>query len=196
MTARRMRENTFRFLISHKLWMMTNAKPGLDHVDEAIRGRLHIIPFDRRWNRPGHPEPDCRLPNGDKHLMEDLKKEAEGILAWLVRGAVEYKSKGLSPPMEVSQMTTDFFREVDVLGRWREGYEECDVKEGTKGQFLFDEFVKWRSEESVPYELHPNCIQDFSEALQKRGIKKKKFNDGMRYGLRKRVTDDGGEGES
>ena len=47
MTGRLMRENSFTFPISHKLMFQTNSKPALDHLDDAIRGRLHLIPFDR-----------------------------------------------------------------------------------------------------------------------------------------------------
>lgn len=41
-----------------------------------MRGRLHLIPFDRIWNRPGHPEPGPALPDGDKDLMDTLRDEA------------------------------------------------------------------------------------------------------------------------
>jgi putative DNA primase/helicase len=98
MTARFMRENSFRFEITHKLWLMTNHRPALDHLDDAMRGRLHLIPFDMRWNRPGHPAPDPALPDGDKGLLATLRAEAPGILAWLVRGAVAYSQRGLEPP--------------------------------------------------------------------------------------------------
>ena len=68
MTARRMRENPFTFTISHKAWLLTNHTPVLDHLDDAIKGRLHLAPFDRRWNRPGHTDRNPALPDGDKEL--------------------------------------------------------------------------------------------------------------------------------
>ena len=37
---------------SNPLNLMTNHNPKLDHMDDAIKGRLHKIPFDMQWNRP------------------------------------------------------------------------------------------------------------------------------------------------
>jgi putative DNA primase/helicase len=97
MTARRMRENPFTFTQTHKVWMLTNVEPRLDHIDSAIRGRLHLAPFDRRWNRPGEVERNPTLPDGDKSLGTTLKLEAEGILTWLVRAAMAYREHGVKP---------------------------------------------------------------------------------------------------
>ena len=193
MTARFMRENTLRFEITHKLWLMTNHKPALDHMDDAMRGRLHLIPFDRQWNRPGNPERNPLLPDGDKNLMEVLKSEAEGILAWLVEGAVKYAKNGLEPPEEIIQMTQSYFKENDILGLWLDTYcEECDPRIGLKASELFENYRTWCVKEG--YEnvmLHTQ--KTFSNELKKRGIHSRKLKDGNHYGLRERVilNDDG-----
>ncbi|MCX7168617.1 MAG: phage/plasmid primase, P4 family [Rhodocyclales bacterium] len=195
MTARLMRENTFRFEITHKLWLMTNHRPALDHLDDAMKGRLHLIPFDRKWNRPGHPERDPNLPEGDKDLMTKLRAEAEGVLAWLVAGAVAYSQEGVEPPGEVSRMTRDYFMDQDALGRWLEQFKPCDTKDGELAGDLFDAFVTWCSDEGID-EFHPSNQTSFSLELRRRGHERRKGKDGMRYGLRtvsgsKLVTGDG-----
>lgn len=186
MTARLMRENTFRFEITHKLWLMTNHRPALDHLDDAMRGRLHMIPFDRRWNRPGHPERDPNLPDGDKDLMAKLKAEAEGVLAWLISGAVAYVRDGITPPAEVVRMTRDYFNDQDALGKWLEDYEICAPKDGQLAGALFDEFSTWCHQEGFA-DFRPNNQKAFSLELKKRGHEKRKGNDGARYGLRIRA---------
>jgi putative DNA primase/helicase len=183
MVARRMRENTFQFEITHKLWLMTNHRPSLDHLDDALRGRLHLIPFDRKWNRPGHPDPDPALPSGDKELMQKLKSEDEGILAWLVDGAVAYSIEGLAPPAEVVVMTKEYFLEEDVLGRWLEDFEHCDPKNGETVSNLFNSFQAWCGEEGQ-VGGQPGSTKAFSLELGKRGFKKLKGNDATRFGLR------------
>lgn len=184
MTARRMRENTFRFEIMHKLWLMTNNKPLLDHIDDAVRGRLHLIPFDMKWNRPGHPDPDPTLPEGDKNLMEKLKQESEGILAWLVEGAVAYLKEGLEPPPEVTRMTQAYLKENDPLARWlNECTEKCEPKQGMLAKALYENFTTWFEEEWSGNGTRLSQ-KAFSSSLQQRGVENQRLNDGQHYGLR------------
>ncbi len=194
MTARLMRENTFRFEITHKLWLMTNHRPALDHLDDAIRGRLHLIPFDRTWNRPGHPEPDPALPEGDKDLMQKLRAEGEGILAWLVAGAVAYHQDGLEPPLEVVSMTREFFKELDPLGRWLDEHDACEPKAGvgTSATDLLDQFNAWLVDGGETDPAARNATA-FGIALKNRKVPGKPTNSGKYYGLRRRnsVTGDG-----
>lgn len=184
MTARRMRENTFRFEITHKLWLMTNHKPSLDHIDDAVRGRLHLIPFDMKWNRPSHPDPDPKLPEGDKNLMEKLKEESEGILAWLIEGAVACHKEGLEPPPEVTRMTQSYFKENDPLACWlNECTEKCELKEGMLAKALYENFTTWFEEEWSGNGF-PLSQKAFSSLLQQWGVENQRFNDGKHYGLR------------
>lgn len=127
LTARGMRENAYTFDVTHKLVLLTNHHPELDHADDAIRGRLHIIPFDRTWNRPGVPVRNPRLADGDKHLMQTLEGEAVGILNWLVQGAVAYCKEGLEPPPDVAEITSAYLHEQDAFGRWLDEMEPCDT---------------------------------------------------------------------
>ena len=198
MTARYMRENTFRFEISHKLWLMTNHKPALDHLDDAVRGRLHLIPFDMRWNRPGHPEHDPLVPDGDKNLLEKLKDEGEGILAWLIAGAVAYAKEGLEAPLEVINVTRSYFQESDLLGQWiNEVCETCEPNQGDFAAQLFDSFRDWCADEER--KLSPNSQTAFSKELVRSGIRKHISKEGRRYGLQipggengfNKVMDDG-----
>jgi putative DNA primase/helicase len=189
MTARFMRENTFRFEITHKLSLMTNHLPTLDHLDDAMRGRLHIIPFDMRWNRPGHPEHDSTLPDGDKDLAEKLKAEAEGILVWLVAGAVSYNKDGLEPPAEVVRMTRIYFAGQDYLLQWLEEYEPCDPADGQSASDLFYSFKSWCQVEGHA-NPQPATQKAFSMKLVERGTAKKETSAGVRYGIRSKHKDE------
>lgn len=179
MTARQMRENTFTFLITHKLWLMTNHKPGLDHLDDALRGRLHLIPFDRVWNRPGHPARNEELPDGDKNLMAHLRGEADGILSWLVEGAVRYYQDGLTPPPEIKKMTCGYFAEQDPMAKWIEGLTMCDPRQGTMASALYGRFLQDQAGASLGM-----TEKAFCSALGTRyGIRKCKKSSGMYYGI-------------
>lgn len=183
MTARRMRENPFTFTQTHKVWMLTNVEPHLDHIDSAIRGRLHLAPFDRRWNRPGEVERNPTLPDGDKSLGTTLKLEAEGILAWLVQGAMLYQIYGLLQPAEVIDTTRSYIKSQDTLGRWLATMERCDPSYGTKASDLFAQFAQWCGNDSGG-KPEPSTQKGFSLALGKRELSSKIKKDGTYWGLR------------
>lgn len=182
-TARGMRANAVTFEITHKLTLMTNARPKLDHLDAAIQGRLHIIPFDVRWNRPGSAVYDPKLPDGDKTLTEQLKIEREGILAWCVAGAVEYFSSGLEPPQEVLAMTRQFLQEEDSIGRWIEACSPyASAREGAKAAELFNSYRHWCQEQlGVTAQISQ---KSFSQELMRRGVEQVKDSSGTRYALK------------
>ena len=183
MTARGMYENTFTFEITHKVMLLTNHKPALDHVDAATKARLHLVPFDRRWNRPGDTEHDPQLPDGDKTLMAQLKSEAPGILAWLVRGALAYERDGLEPPEEVKSMTRTYFAEQDPFGLWLPTREICDASQGTLAADLFEQFRTW----CVAEEFSANDAgtqKAFAAKLANKNVFSQKLNNGRRYGIK------------
>ncbi len=181
MTARRMRENPITFAITHKSWLQTNVRPGIDHIDPATRGRLHLVPFDRRWNRPGEPEHNPTLPDGDKGLAAQLGQEAEGILAWLVRGAVLYQGEGLTPPHEVVAMTREYIMEQDSFGRWLANLQRCAPKLGTLAAELLRQYDAWCRTEGLPAGLLNATA--FATALRKQDVESVRVTEGMRYGL-------------
>lgn len=185
MTARRMRQDSVTFKITHKIWLLTNVRPAIDHPDAAVKGRLHLVPFDRRWNRPGEFERDPTLPDGDKNVMQQLEAEREGILAWLVRGARLYLAEGLTPPSEVVDTTKEYVMDQDALGRWLETMERCHAREGTPLAALFVRFSLWCQAEGCA--LEPANSNNMGRALRSRGVKFYINNAGSHAGIRPRA---------
>lgn len=190
--ARRLHQEPFTFTVTHKLWLMTNHAPTVDHLDAATRGRLHMLPFDMRWNRPGVVERNPDLPDGDKDLVPRLKAEAEGVLAWLVAGAVAYAQEGLEPPAEVTRMTTRYFAEQDPVARW---LAECTAPvagggRGTGAAALYSAYTGWAFEEGE--NGGPGSQKAFAAALVARGVPKPhRMKAGMVYALALRTPDAG-----
>lgn len=185
MTARRLYQDAETFFITAKILLLTNLRPDLDHLDEAIRGRLHFIPFDRKWNRPGEVERDPMLPDGDPNLSSCLQAEAAGILTWLVQGAIAYGRDGLQPPADVVSETRGYLFEQDALARWiSKDCETCPVQEGELAQDLHMTFIQWclQDETVCPYQ----SAKAFGAALDQKMIASKRTKDGARRGLRRR----------
>ncbi len=64
------------------------------------------------------PEPD--------HLLEEkLKEEAPRILAWMLRGCLDWQKQGLGRAETVAVATDEYFEDQDVFGAWLE--ERCEV---------------------------------------------------------------------
>jgi putative DNA primase/helicase len=115
--ARKMRQDFFEFTPSHKLFLHGNHRPVVRGTDHAIWRRIRLIPFEVTI-----PE-DQR----DRRLTDKLVAEAPGILAWAVRGCLEWQRRGLSQPAAVLAATSEYRTEMDVLGAFLE--ESCVLGE-------------------------------------------------------------------
>lgn len=109
-----------QFTPTHKLVMVTNYKPKVDPNDFAMWQRIHLVPFTQSFvDEPHHSNEQRRNP----HLLEQLRSEAPGILAWLVRGCMAWQREGLRPPATVKAATKRYREEEDILGQYLE--ERC-----------------------------------------------------------------------
>ena len=61
-TCRRMREDWWSFLPTHKIVMLTNHKPKIRGRDHAIWRRLGLVPFDMVFGDPSAPPPAVHNP--------------------------------------------------------------------------------------------------------------------------------------
>ena len=130
--ARFMRQDYFEFVPQFKLIVAGNHKPALRAVDEAIRRRLHLIPFTVTIPR------DER----DDRLSEKLRVEWPGILAWMIEGAVEWGMTGLRPPEAVRAATDEYLEAEDALGRW---IAECCMTSTNNTASATDLYEAWRT---------------------------------------------------
>jgi len=82
----------------------------------------------------------------DKHLDEKLKAERDGILAWMVRGAVKWRKYGLGEPQEVSAATDGYRSEQDFLAPFLT--ECCAIQDGAEESIgkVYDRFKSWSDE--------------------------------------------------
>lgn len=131
-TARFMRQDDFTYIPQFKLVIVGNHKPAFRNVDEAIRRRLHLIPFT--VNIPA-AERDPMLP-------QKLKAEAGGILAWMIQGCREWAVHGLQPPEVVRESTDQYLGAEDSLQQWLD--ECCDLGAGfASSKALFSSWSRW-----------------------------------------------------
>jgi putative DNA primase/helicase len=115
--ARHLYGKPFEFEPSHTLWLETNHKPRVKGTDPAIWRRLILVPFI------------VAIPKEqqDRWLPQKLRKQASGVLNWIVSGAMDWHGSqdGLVPPKAVTDATEDYRFDMDRIAQFIE--DRCDV---------------------------------------------------------------------
>jgi P4 family phage/plasmid primase-like protien len=169
-SARFMRQDFFEFTPQFKLVVAGNHKPAIRTIDEAMRRRLHLIPFTVTI------PPNKR----DRTLPERLLAERDGILAWAVQGCLEWQQIGLQPPEAVMAATEEYFEAEDALGRWLE--ECCDLGPNHTGTSA-DLFAGWKVWAEANGEF-AGSQRRFSDLMLARGFDKWRDPETDRRGFR------------
>ena len=105
-SARFMRQDFFTYHPTFKLVFVGNHAPNLQVVDEAIRRRFHVVPFDVK--------PKVK----DLDLANKLAAEGSQILRWAIDGCLDWQRNGLVVPKRVEEATGDYFTEQDLFAQW------------------------------------------------------------------------------
>jgi putative DNA primase/helicase len=153
--ARFMRQDFFEYRPQFKLVVVGNHKPVLRNVDEAARRRFNIIPF---MHKPQAP---------DRELEEKLRAEWPAILQWMIGGTVDWLAGGLTRPKVVTEATSEYFSEQDIVQQWmRECCETGDRRFGATVATLFASWKQYANDNGEP----PGSSKSFSQTLQRLGI--------------------------
>jgi putative DNA primase/helicase len=131
--ARFMRQDFFEFMPTFKLFVVGNHRPSLRGVDEAMRRRLHLIPFTVTIP-PAERDPD---------LPQKLRAEWPAILRWMVDGALLWQRDGLNPPDSVRAATDDYLSAEDAFSLWIEECAEPDPAAWESSGSLFASWKRW-----------------------------------------------------
>ncbi|WP_228973437.1 phage/plasmid primase, P4 family [Streptomyces sp. DH12] len=109
-TCRFLNQNPFTYIPSFLLLVAGNYKPAILSQDYGIWRRVKLVPFEASF----------RGDKADTSLSAKLRAEREGILAWAVRGAVEWYAHGLQEPASIEHATQDYRESEDRLGEFIE----------------------------------------------------------------------------
>jgi len=155
LTARFMRQEWFDFVPTHKLWIYGNHEPVIRGNDHGIWRRIKKIPFS------------VTIPDEEqnKMLKEELQEELSGILAWTVRGCMEWRRIGLQAPKEVQMATKQYKEDMDIIGLF---LTECCQKESgvvAAGE-LYRAYQAW----TTRYGEYCQTQKKFSQSLKERGF--------------------------
>lgn len=130
--AHYMHRDPFSFTPQFKVMIAGNHKPSIESVGEAIRRRLHYIPFS------------VTIPEAerDPDLVVKLQAEWPGILQWAVEGCLQWQKYGLQPPLFVRAATNQYLVDEDDLAEW---FADCCVKSDKSWEPISDLYRNWTS---------------------------------------------------
>ncbi len=100
----------------------------------------------------------------DKDLPKKLLQEAEGILAWLIEGCLEWQREGLGVPDVVQEATSTYREEMDSVTKFLS--TQCEFAEGFKipSSELFETYIEWCQGD------RPD-VKQLKNVLRERGLK-------------------------
>ncbi len=117
-----------------KLFIDANHKPVIRGSDTTIWNRIRLLPFE--VSIPKHEQ--------DRQLLQKLRSEAPGILAWAVRGCLEWRQVGyLVNPAAVDSAVNEYKDEMDIVAEFVA--ECCEVGEHLEesASKLYAAFRSW-----------------------------------------------------
>lgn len=151
-------ENAIEFPATHKLFLDANHKPVLPANDDATWNRVRPVPF----TVVVPPE------EIDLQLLEKLKAEAEGILAWAVRGCALWQQQGLDDPLEVRDAGTAWRTASDPLADFFADCCTLHPETWCKSSDLWKRYERWAEENGEKYLL---SRVKFGERLEAAGCR-------------------------
>ena len=173
----RLHMGAFQFEPQHKLWFLCNHIPFARDGSHGFWRRIKVIPFAQQFQGASL----------DSSLPDKLWAEREGILAWMIRGAVAWAKElqktnattGLGPCKAIDQSIEEYRYDNDLSARF---IEECLVRGDDFGRIrareLYYAYQRWwsdNSDEDTPSE------GIFSRRMEERGLKKTRTKAGVVY---------------
>ena len=167
----------FQFEPQHKLWFLCNHIPFARDGSHGFWRRIKVIPFAQQFQGSSL----------DSSLPDKLWAEREGILAWMIRGAVAWAKElqktnattGLGSCKAIDQSIEEYRYDNDLSARF---IEDCLVRDNDSGSVgareLYHAYQRWwsdNSDEDTPSE------GIFSRRMEERGLKKTRTKAGVVY---------------
>jgi len=157
-TARFLHQEFFEYVPQCKIFLAANHKPVIKGTDQAIWRRIKMLPFTMTI-----PE-----EQQDKQLLNKLKAELPGILAWAVKGCLVWQKSGLGTPEEVTAATAGYRAEMDVIAGYID--EKCHINPAATAQAgeIYGSYCQWCRDNGEKEQSQ----RKFGGALTERGFQR------------------------
>lgn len=156
-----------------KIILSTNNRPRMTGNDKGLWDRIALVPFNFR----------VREEDSELHTRI-LATEGEGVLAWMVEGALRYYKNGkkIYRPEEVCERTKQYQEEEDTLGQF---VDEClffspDAR--IMSSELYRVYRRWMEDrEDGAIKGSRNFSEEIAQHLEDLQVKKNRSSKGFYY---------------
>jgi putative DNA primase/helicase len=138
-SARFLHKEFFEFMPTFKPWLRTNHKPIITGDDDGIWRRPVLIPFKQKFNDE----------QKDPYLEEKLLAERDGILAWMVDGALKWQRDGLKLSPTILKECASYRKDSDLLGEFLNDVCTTDPNEKVEQTDLYQQYRAWSNQNGV-----------------------------------------------
>lgn len=157
--ARFLHRESFEFRPAFKLWLAANHAPRVRDDDDAMWRRILRVPFVQSIPKAQ------RDPNIKAHLR-DAAAAGPAVLAWMLRGCLDWQRDGLKIPQTVEDATQEYRESQDPL---KDFLTDCCVlmpAAWASTAKLRAEYERWAKERGETHLLVGNA---FTEKLKAHG---------------------------
>ena len=137
-TCRKLFQNEWSFNPTHTFILCTNEKPAIHESNIAIWARIALVPFKASFSEANG--------NLDTDLPTRILSESKGILAWLVQGALKYRSEGLTKPEEIKKQNAEYREDSDPeesVTSWLTQFSSPADNAWMKSSILYQHYFNW-----------------------------------------------------
>lgn len=164
------------YIAQFKLVLETNHKPDIESQDNSIWRRVDRVDFYKTF--------DEKDGTRDEFLRDTLESELEGVLTWIVNGAIEWYKKGLATPQTVVDLNESYKAELDEIGGFLEICTEKDSSSKVSKKTLYQLYTFWCKH----IEEFPLSRKAFGKRLEENGFTHKSSN-GVEFRTGIRIDD-------
>ncbi len=129
----------FTFRPTAKIWLGVNHNPTISDDSFGFWRRVRLIPFNRTFSGDAD----------DRQLRDTLRDEADGILAWAVRGCLTWQEHGLIAPDIVLQATKNYEMEEDPMTEFLQQNTKNNSDSMVTFSALYAEYKVWAKEQGI-----------------------------------------------
>lgn len=183
-TARHLHREPVEFQPIGKIWLSSNHLPTIKSDSYAMWRRVRPIPFLVEFTDDAQ-----RIAEGNGIHTRPMDRELEnaiveaegpGVLAWIVRGAIQWKQGGLKAPAVVKDALDDYRRQMDPLADFLD--DSCSLGPAltVTAKELYEAYSGWCRDSGSD----PITKKGFALRLEAKGILRTKAGQRGYKGLR------------
>lgn len=164
-TARLLYQENITFKPRFKIVLIANHKPVIKGTDNGIWRRLILIPWEVTIDKDKQ----------DKRLVEKLKLEINGILAWALQGLSMYLEdvdNSLALPECLIGANENYRKDSDIIGQWLDENIAISDTYSVSASELYSNYEAW----TKTYGYRALSQKSLAEKLKEKGFNQYRTN--------------------